>query len=336
MKRWLRWLLLASLLLILAAGGGYWWLIREMRPLGTSFQPQLVRIREPLTAEDAADLLAKRELVRNPGLLAWWLKRHGIEQITPGDYEFSPDMEMRRIADILIRAEFTLNWVTFPEGWNRFKISNRLKERGIADAEEFLNLCRQPQNYSDLGIPLSGKDLEGYLFPNTYRLPPGSGADAAVRTLLNGFKRYAYEPYKEQIEKSGYSLHEILTVASMIEKEAMHDKDRPLIAAVIYNRLKKGMPLQIDATVLYGMGQWKDRVLYRDLRHPSPYNTYLNKGLPPGPIANPGLASLKAALEPANVDYLFYVAQADGYHRFTKTYRDHLKAIEEIRSERVP
>jgi len=307
-----------------------------MRPLGTKFQPQLIRIREPLTAEAISDQLGKRQLVRNPGLLAWWLKRYGKAQVTPGDYEFSSDMEMRRIADILIREQFTRNWVTFPEGWTRFKIANRLQERGLAKAEEFLSLCRQPKNYADIGIPLPERDLEGYLFPNTYRLPPGSGAETAVRILLNGFKRYAYESFKEEIEKSGYTLHQILTVASMIEKEALHDKDRPLIAAVIYNRLKKGMPLQIDATVLYGMGQWKNRVLYSDLQHASPYNTYLNKGLPPGPIANPGLASLRAALEPADVDYLFYVAQADGYHRFTKTYSEHLKAIEEIRNSRTP
>jgi UPF0755 protein len=335
MKRWLRWLLVALLFLVLAAGCGYWWLMREMRPLGTAFLPQLVRMRESITAEEVAQMLAKRELVRNPGLLAWWLKRYGKEQITPGDYEFSPDMDMRRIADILIQEQFTPNWVTFPEGWTRFKIANRLQERGIADAEEFLSLCRQPKKYTDIGISMPEKDLEGYLFPNTYRLPPGSGAELAVRSMLSGFKRYAYEPLKDEIDKSDHNLHQILTVASMIEKEAMHDKDRPLIAAVIYNRLKKGMHLQIDATVLYGMGQWKDRVLYRDLRHPSPYNTYLNKGLPPGPIANPGLASLKAALEPADVDYLFYVAQADGYHRFTKTYSNHLKAIAEIRQMRM-
>ncbi len=332
-RRW-RWLLIGAGFLLLGVGGCAWWLYRETRPLSARFQPQLIRLGEPCPPDALAQRLAQRKLIRNPRLLSLYLRWRGKHQITPGDYEFSPNQTPFEIAQILIEERFTRNWVTIPEGWNRFRIAQRLHERGIAEAEQFLALCRQPKRFRDLGLPLPEEGtLEGYLFPSTYRLPPGSGAETAIRTMLKATLHQVYLPYREQILQRGLSLHEVLTIASMIEKEAMHDADRPLIAAVIYNRLKKGMPLQIDATVLYGMGQWRSRVLYKDLQHPSPYNTYRRKGLPPGPIANPGLASIHAALNPAQVDYLYYVAQADGYHRFTRTYEEHLQAIRELREK---
>jgi len=333
MRRGLKWLLIGLGILLLSAGGVAWWLYRETRPLSGRFQPQLVRLREPLTPDAIAQRLAARKLIRNPRLLALYLRWRGKQRVAPGDYEFSPNQTLFEIARILIEEQFTHNWVAIPEGWNRFRIAQRLQERGIADAQEFLALCRQPERFRDLGLPLPEKGtLEGYLFPSTYRLPPGSGAETAIRAMLRATLQNVYLPYREVMQQRGQSLHEVLTVASMVEKEAMHDADRPLIAAVIYNRLKKGMPLQIDATVLYGMGRWKSRVLYKDLEHPSPYNTYRRKGLPPGPIASPGLASVRAALNPADVDYLFYVAQADGYHRFTRTYEEHRQAIREVRT----
>lgn len=332
-RLWLRVLLILLLLIAVLAGGAAWWIRREIQPLETAFQPQLIRLREAKTAEEMSTLLSERKLLRNPKLLTFWLEWNKKKQVKEGDYEFSPDMSMTQIADILINERFTQNWVTFPEGWTFARMAERIAERGIGDKETFMKLCREPERFKETGFPMPSESLEGYLFPNTYRIPPGSGEEEAIKTLLGGFKTYVYEPYKEEIQQSGFTLHEILTIASMIEKEAFHQKDRPLISAVIHNRLKKRMPLQIDATVLYGMGQWKSRVLYEDLRHPSEYNTYRRQGLPPGPIANMGLASLKAALEPASVDYLFYVAQADGYHRFTETYADHLRAIREIRGK---
>jgi len=333
MRRWWRRLLIGTGVLLLSAAGLAWWLYRETRPLSTHFQPQLVRLREPLTPDAIARRLAERRLIRNPRLLTLYLRWKGKQRIVPGDYEFSPDQPLLEIARILIEERFTRNWVTIPEGWNCFRIAQRLHERGIANAQQFLQLCRQPDRFRDLGLPLPEKGtLEGYLFPSTYRLPPGSGAETAIRTMLKATLQHVYLPYQEMMKQRGQSLHEVLTIASMIEKEAMHDADRPLIAAVIYNRLKKGMPLQIDATVLYGMGRWKSRVLHKDLQHPSPYNTYRRKGLPPGPIANPGLASIRAALNPAEVDYLYYVAKADGYHHFTRSYEEHLQAIRKVRA----
>ncbi|MFQ3611697.1 MAG: endolytic transglycosylase MltG [Fimbriimonadales bacterium] len=334
-RRWL-WALGGLVGLLLLAGGALGvWLYRETRPLSQRFDPQLVRLRQPTDPEAIAQRLAERKLLRNPQLLAWWLQRHGKTTIAPGDYEFSPSQSLFEIADILIHERFTPNWVTFPEGWTIRRMAERLQERGIADADEFLQLCNQPQRFADIGLPLpENLLLEGYLFPSTYRMPPGTGAEQAIRQMLQTTYREVYLKHKAQMTARGLSLHELLTIASMVEKEVLHDDERPKVASVIYNRLERGMPLQIDATVLYGMGVWKDRVLYRDLRHPSPYNTYLHRGLPPGPIANPGMASIRATLEPAETDYLFYVAQPDGYHRFSRTYEEHLRAIREIRGGR--
>ncbi|MCS6920204.1 MAG: endolytic transglycosylase MltG [Fimbriimonadales bacterium] len=333
MKRSLIVVSFALLLLVLGVSGIWFYL--QTRPLGNAFQPQLVRLRTPIDADALAQRLYERKLVRNPRLLSWWLRWRGKPQIAQGDYEFSPNQNLFEIADILIHERFTRNWVTIPEGWTVARIAERLHERGVADKAEFLALCRQPQRFKDIDMPLpENLPLEGYLFPSTYRLPPGTGAEQAIRTMLNTTRQQVYLRYKNAMQQRGLSLHELLTIASMIEKEVLHDDERPRVASVIYNRLKRNMPLQIDATVLYGMGYWKERVLYKDLKHPSPYNTYLNRGLPPGPIANPGLASVRAALEPETTEYLFYVAQADGYHRFSRTYEEHLQAIREIRAGR--
>ncbi|MEN3001736.1 MAG: endolytic transglycosylase MltG, partial [Armatimonadota bacterium] len=195
MRRWRKWLLLGVGILLLAAGGLAGWLYRETRPLSRRFQPQLVRLREPLTADALAQRLAQRQLIRNPRLLAFYLRWKGKRQIAPGDYEFSPNQNLFEIAQILIEERFTRNWVTIPEGWNRFRIAQRLHERGIADAQEFLALCREPQRFRDLGLPLpENANLEGYLFPSTYRLPPGSGAETAIRTMLKATLQQVYLP----------------------------------------------------------------------------------------------------------------------------------------------
>ncbi|BCW95399.1 MAG: endolytic transglycosylase MltG [Fimbriimonadales bacterium] len=329
-RRWV-WLGLLGTLLLLAAGAGGWF-YSQTCPVSRAFQPQLVRLRAPMDADALAQRLHQRQLIRNPRLLTLLLRWRGKPTAAAGDYEFSPNQSLFEIADILVHERFTRNWVTIPEGWTLARVAERLHERGIADREEFLTLCRTPQRFQDIDMPLPETlHLEGYLFPSTYRLPPGTGAEQAIRTMLRATRQQVYLPYRQAMEQRGLSLHELLTIASMIEKEVLHDDERPRVASVIYNRLRINMPLQIDATVLYGMGYWKERVLYKDLRHESAYNTYRNRGLPPGPIANPGLASIRAALAPEQTDYLFYVAQANGYHRFSRTYTEHLQAIREIR-----
>ena len=331
MRRW-RWVWGLLLLVGLVSGGVGGWFYWQVRPVSSRFAPQLVRLTQPTSAEVLAQRLAQRRLIRRPNLLAWWLRWRGKPVLTPGDYEFSPNQSMLEIADILIHERFTRNWVTLPEGWTVQRIAERLHARGIADAQEFLRLCRQPSLCEAVGLPKPPiASLEGYLFPSTYRLPPGSGAEQAVLAMLRATYQAVYWPYRQAMDQQGLTLHELLTIASLVEKEVYKDEERPLVASVIFNRLKRKMPLQIDATVLYGMGIWKSRVLYKDLEHHSPYNTYRVNGLPPGPICSPSIASVRAVLNPAQTEYLFYVARGDGGHQFSRTYEEHLQAIKAIR-----
>jgi UPF0755 protein len=153
--------------------------------------------------------------------------------------------------------------------------------------------------------------------------------------MVNAFTERFWKPYRDEIEKSPFTLRQLVTIASMVQWEVKMDEERPIVAGVIVNRLKRGMKLEIDATVLYALGQRKRRVLYRDLKVDSPYNTYRYAGLPPGPICSPGLPSLLAALRPAKVPYLYYVARGDGYHIFSATYEEHLKAVQAYRRWRA-
>ncbi|MCS6918194.1 MAG: endolytic transglycosylase MltG, partial [Fimbriimonadales bacterium] len=204
---------LALLLLVLGVSG--FWFYLQTRPLGNVFQPQLVRLRAPMDADALAQRLYERKLVRNPRLLSWWLRWMSKPQIAQGDYEFSPNQSLFEIADVLIHERFTRNWVTIPEGWAIARIAERLHERGVADKEEFLALCRQPQRFHDIGMPLPANlPLEGYLFPSTYRLPPGTGAEQAIRTMLNTTRQQVYLRYKNAMQQRGLSLHELLTIAS--------------------------------------------------------------------------------------------------------------------------
>jgi len=225
--------------------------------------------------------------------------------------------------------------VTIPEGFTSARIADRLQRQGVvADKAAFLDVVRNPSGRVQAPFPLARSGLEGYLFPSSYDFEPKTAPDRVAQVMVDEFVRQFAEPYADEIAKSPHSLHELVTIASMIEREAAVDRDRPLIAGVIENRLKKGMRLQIDATVIYALGHHVSRVLYKHLRTPSPYNTYLHAGLPPGPIANPGLPSLLAALRPARHDFLFYVAGPDGAHIFTRTIREHNKAVARMRALR--
>jgi len=189
------------------------------------------------------------------------------------------------------------------------------------------------RNGADLDSVIDGPDdREGWLFPDTYRFPVGASETSIAARMLSNFKERVSGPLADSVRASGRPLSEIVVIASLVEREARTDRDRPMIAGVIENRLRKGMRLEIDATVQYARGAHAARLLYRDLRVDSPYNTYRHAGLPPGPICNPGLPSLEAAARPARHDYLFYVLGKDGRnHEFSRTYAEHLERIRRIR-----
>jgi UPF0755 protein len=218
--------------------------------------------------------------------------------------------------------------VTFPEGFTLEKMAARLVDKKVLPSDKvFLTLTKTQGKTFKAGFDLP-KNLEGYLFPDTYVFPDKSDERKIIQTMLNNFERKV----APKITDSGKPFGDILTKASLIEREAEVEEDRTKIAGVIENRLKKNMRLQIDATVQYALPEHKSRLLFADLKFKSPYNTYLNKGLPPGPICSPGIPSIEAALNPEKSNYLFYVAGKDGKkHLFAPTFAEHQKNISSVR-----
>ena len=308
-----------------------WLFTGMMSPVGGKMK-MTVMIPRGASAGEIAGILAEKKLIRNSTAFRILVRISGKgADLKPGAYQLSTDMTPGRILDMIAKGEVSSQWITFPEGYTISRIAERLQEEGFARKDRFLELAGSSGQSFQTNFPKQGESLEGYLFPDTYLIPSGASEEVIIGEMLDAFQHKVADSLSSDLSGSGMNWHQVITVASLIEREARVPKDRPLVAAVIYNRLRKNMRLEIDATVLYALGEHKDRVLYRDLEVDSPYNTYRNFGLPPGPIANPGLASIKAALHPAQVDYLFYVARPDGSHIFSRTLDEHIRAKQTAR-----
>jgi UPF0755 protein len=283
----------------------------------------------------AAELKAKG-LIRSSWafhLAAAW--GDGWRQARAGEYALRRDLSAIDILRTIERGQVVSEWVTVSEGLALWQVANLVEASGLGSADEFLRAAHSPGDF-EAGFPLPNDSLEGYLFPDTYNVPrhPGAVRDL-VKMMLARFDEVVWrQALGGQAPHS--SLHQVITLASLVEGEAKLDAERPVIAAVLINRLKRGMKLDCDATVQYALGpNRKERLGYGDLAIASPYNTYLHPGLPPGPINSPGRASIEAAVHPADASYLFYVARADGSHIFSRTYREHLRAVARVRAARA-
>jgi len=269
---------------------------------------------EPGTgALEIARVLKKEGVIRH-GLLFLLLAslRGSHGRLKPGEYEFSPRMSLLEVVKKLEDERVVVHQVVIPEGFTVKEISHLLANMGLADEGRFLAIA---------------SDLEGYLFPDTYYLTRGMSEETIVQTMLNRFRQVFGPAGAERAKVLGMSVREVVTLASLVEEEAKVSEERALISAVFHNRLRYGMPLQSDPTVIYALPQFTGRLLRTDLSIPSPYNTYLHKGLPPGPIANPGRSSILAVLYPAKVDYLYFVSKNDGTHVFSRTLAEHERAV---------
>ncbi len=325
-----------------------WVLVLGSRPVSSDRTSFRVLVTGGASAKEIARLLSDRGLIRSPSVFVFTCRMSGFSgKLKPGVYEFSRSMSVPAIVRTLVRGESLESWITIPEGYTARQIADVLQQRQLVDPEAFLRIALT-QGYEFPGYPfIYGDNLEGYLFPDTYLIARDARAQGIIEKMLEAFDRKVVGPCREGIERAielrfglgagefAKGLHKILIVASLVEREAKIAKDRSLIAAVIYNRLRKGMRLEVDATVSYIPGDSrgnKSEIWYEDLRSDSPYNTYRHAGLPPGPICNPGLAAIRAALEPASVDYLYYVAKPDGSHVFSRTLEEHDRAKNRIRS----
>jgi UPF0755 protein len=269
--------------------------------------PIALEIPEGLSARQTAELLGRKGVVVSPLAFRVLLKASGLERrLKPGFYALRAREWPFALARKLALGETDDVKIVIPEGWRAGQIAERLGSAGVADAREFAALAES-------------RKLEGRLFPATYHFPPGAGAERAAARMTAEFDRQIGAAYAAASPKPALTLDQALVLASIVEREAMLAEERPKIAAVYLNRLKRRMPLQADPTVQYALGYWKKGMTRDDLKTPSPYNTYLHQGLPPGPICNPGLDSFAAALNPANTSALYFVADMTGGHVFSDT-----------------
>lgn len=291
--------------------------------------PVLVSIPRGANTKQIAQLLYEKDLINSPFLFQLWTKiKGGEDKLKAGDYLLNRRMSMSTILDKLVKGEIVIYPLTLPEGYSATQIASLLAREGYVDQDRFLKLVDNKNLCQELGIPASS--LEGYLFPDTYYFTLDMDEERIIRLMIARFWE-VLRPYQGRIREIGLSVHQAVILASIIEKEAKLPPEKPLISAVFHNRLRQHMLLESCATVIYALGENKEQLFEKDLEIKSPYNTYLHRGLPPGPISNPGQQALEAAIYPAEVNYLYFVSRNDGSHAFTADYQEFLQLKRKFR-----
>ena len=312
---------------ILTLGLSAWWITLAVeRPYkGWAGDEVFVEIPQGAGVASIARRLAEAGVIQRPlvfRLAAW---QAGVDRtLKAGEYRFDRPMAPRRVVEKLAKGDVYVLEITFPEGLAIGEMAEIYERQGLGAAKDFAAAAREAALIADLDPAAS--DLEGYLFPDTYRVPRGLEASALVRQMVSRFREVFGPDERARAAALGHTVRQIVTLASLVEKETARDEERPVVAAVYWNRLRLGIGLQCDPTVIYALaraGRWTGNLTRQDLQFDSRYNTYRYAGLPPGPIAAPGRASLAAALAPADVPYLYFVSRNDGSHAFASTLSEH-------------
>lgn len=347
--KWLLFLIVVFAGMGAAAWQSWAWWTSAIAPMSThpKAKPLIVNIPSGTSAQEIGQTLAAQGAIRST--TAWnlwtrWLTTNNAEGgFQAGTYQLSPTHSLPEIAAKIWAGEVMQRSFTIPEGWSIKQMAEYFEQQGLFPAQNFLAAVNQfpLREYSWLPTPPAAAmyALEGYLYPDTYQLVADSSVtpDAIIRQMLDRFQQVAVPLYQQSRQQTQLSFSQWVTLSSLVEKEAVVPSERELIAGVFWNRLQKGMTLGSDPTVEYALGirQTPDRTLtWTEVKTPSPYNTYINPGLPPTAIASPGLASLKATLQPATTDYLYFVARYDGTHVFSRTMAEHLAAQDTIHDQR--
>jgi len=304
-----------------------------LSPALASAPPVIFDVRSGASLGQVARDLESRGLIRNADafkLLARYRELDGALQV--GEYEISAALAPGEILTRIVEGRVVVYEVVIPEGLTASQIALRVEAAGLSNAVAFLAFASDPASAGSLGV--EGANLEGYLFPETYRLPRGLGVHEVAKLLVDQFLQ-VWREIEPQARSQELSMLEVVTLASIVEKETAAPEERPLIASVFRNRLRRGMRLETDPTVIYGIPDFDGNLRRRDLENAeNPYNTYQIPGLPPGPIANPGADALRAVVNPAESDYLFFVSRNDGTHVFSKTYSEHVRAVDQYQRKR--
>ncbi|KPU28374.1 hypothetical protein TR13x_01560 [Caloranaerobacter sp. TR13] len=331
MKLGLTFLILA---IIIIATVGFIYVKEQMKPVDSEGVSYDITIKIPSgsTTAKIADILEENSLIKNKYIFKIIVRMKEVDgKLKAGEYSLNKKMDLYQIIDALVKGnpKKTVKF-TIPEGYELSMIAEKLSKQNLVNKERFLELCNNvslfKKKFDFLKELPEGSTLEGYLFPDTYEVYKDAKEEEIINKMLARFEQVYNDKIKYKAKKLNLTMNEVITLASIIEREAKLDSERPLISAVFHNRLKKGWLLQSCATVQYVLGERKENLTYDDLKIDSKYNTYLYKGLPPGPIASPGLKSIEAAVEPANVDYMFFVVNKDGSHTFSRSFNEHVNA----------
>ena len=325
--------LFVLVLIVAAAGAGVWFLRGVDRPFkGYDAAEQFIEIPQGAGSTAIATRLAQNGIVRdvNSFRVALWLSGAG-RRLQAGEYRFDQPLSARQVAEKIARGDVYVRPITFPEGLTVKQMAALYESKGFGPAQEFADAARNGPLVS--AVDPVAKDLEGYLFPDTYKLGRHATADQLVARMVAGFMKALTPELIDKAEARGLSIRQLVTLASIVEKETGTPEERTIVAAVYANRLKIGMGLQCDPTVIYALeraGRYDGNLTRDDLQFDSPYNTYRYAGLPPGPIASPGRASLQAAAGPASVPYLYFVSKNDGSHAFATTLDEHNRNVQQF------
>lgn len=305
------------------------------RPMSADNTLQVFEVRPGMTLKQVSNELSQYKLIRSAtAFQAIALIQDKQKLIMVGEYNVSPSMLPAEILQRITSGKTVLHPITIPEGYRITEIATLLSEHGLADKEKFIQQTKNKEFIKSLGIPTDS--LEGYLFPETYHFGKFTLETTIVKKMVDTFKERAFtQKFLTDAEKIGLTFHEVITLASLIEKETGKDSERKQISSVFHNRLKRNMRLQTDPTVIYAIENFDGNIRKRDLQIDSPYNTYRYKGLPPGPIASPGIKSIVAALYPVATRNLYFVSRQDGSHQFSDTLNEHNRAVQKYQLQRV-
>lgn len=327
------WLGLVILVLAVLVSGVFWY-NDQLKPVApTDAKPVVLKVKSGMTTGSIADILLERNLIRNRTVFLFAARQAGLDKsLQAGEFAFSRNMSVSQIIEIMAKGITVYSELTVPEGFTVEQIAALLEEKGLARKDRFLALA---QKYSPFDKQPSRPDVkyraEGFLFPDTYRINRGASEEDILQIMAKEFERQFTPELQAKAKEIGLSAYEVIVLASLIEREVQLAKERPMVARVFLNRLKIEMPLQSCATIQYILGYAKEELTIADTQLPSPYNSYLNAGMPPGPVANPGLSSIQAALNPAEGDWLYFVVDGKtGGHRFSRTLAEHEAAIQRI------
>jgi UPF0755 protein len=291
----------------------------------------IIEITKNSTFDKATEILNSNGLLKNKTLFFYAGKFLGLDKkVKAGRYILVDNLPMAIVMDEIVNPKYILTaTVTIPEGLTARRIASILKAKVGIDSVRFMQLVNDPKFARNLGIDADG--LEGYLMPDTYVFIWGDDEQSVIKKMVGEFQKFYSDTLKEREKVVGLNTHQVVTLASIVEGEAKFDDEKPRIAGVYFNRLKLKMPLEADPTIQYIIPDGPRRLLYQDLKIESPYNTYLNRGLPPGPVNNPGRSSILAVLYPERHKFLYFVSDGAGRHIFSRTYDEHLKAVRRYR-----